>query len=173
MTVDMLRGWWRESGDRLDRRMEGLTDGEYFWEPVAGCWTVRPDVDRPGLWTYEYEFAPPEPAPVTTLSWRLVHITADNLIYWEHAFGPGVRNFPDLPVPSAAAAAVTAWRASRRPVTEWLDRASDADLSELRPSHLGEPRTAGEVITILLDEQIHHGAEIALLRDLHLRLGRH
>jgi hypothetical protein len=171
MTVNLLRGWWQESGDRLDRRMEGLTDEEYFWEPVAECWTVKPDVDRPGRWTYEYDFAPPAPAPVTTLSWRLVHITADNLIYWEHAFGPGVRNFPDLPVPSTAAAALEAWRASRQPVTEWLAGASDADLADLHPSHLGDPRTAAEVITILLDEQIHHGAEIALLRDLYLRLG--
>ncbi|TCN44676.1 DinB family protein [Kribbella orskensis] len=131
MTVDLLRGWWQESGDRLDRRMEGLTDDEYFWEPVAGCWSVKPDVDRPGRWTYEYEFAPPTP-PVTALSWRLVHITADNLIYWEHAFGPGVRNFPDLPVPSTAAAALEAWQASRQPVTEWLARAGDGCRGQLQ-----------------------------------------
>jgi hypothetical protein len=40
-----------------------------------------------------------------------------------------------------------------------------------RPSHLGGRRTAGEVMTILPDEQIHHGAEIALLGDLHRRFG--
>ena len=22
-------------------RLEGLTDDEYFWEPVPNCWTVR------------------------------------------------------------------------------------------------------------------------------------
>lgn len=22
-------------------RLEGLTDAEYFWEPVDGCWSVR------------------------------------------------------------------------------------------------------------------------------------
>lgn len=31
---------------------------------------------------------------------------------------------------------------------------------------------AGEVVRILLDEQIHHGAEIALLRDLYVRRDR-
>jgi len=25
------------------RRLQGLTDEEYFWEPVAGCWSIRPD----------------------------------------------------------------------------------------------------------------------------------
>lgn len=29
--------------------------------------------------------------------------------------------------------------------------------------------TAVEVVRILVDEQVHHGAEIALLRDLYLR----
>ncbi len=26
-------------------RMRGLTDDEYFWEPVEGCWSVRPHPD--------------------------------------------------------------------------------------------------------------------------------
>jgi hypothetical protein len=60
---------------------------------------------------------------------------------------------------------------SRRPVTTWLASASDSDLLEPRPSHLRGRRSAGNVMTILLDEQIHHGAEIALLRDLYRRFG--
>jgi hypothetical protein len=54
-------------------------------------------------------------------------------------------------------------------VTAWLASASDTDLLEPRPSHLGGSKSAGEVMTILIDEQIHHGAEIALLRDLYRR----
>src|SRR5215472_16180689 len=27
---------------QLRPRLRGLTDKEYFWEPVAGCWNVRP-----------------------------------------------------------------------------------------------------------------------------------
>jgi hypothetical protein len=45
-----------------------------------------------------------------------------------------------------------------------LASASEGDLLEPRPNHVGS-RTAGEVVTILLEEQIHHGPEIAL-RDL-------
>ena len=55
-----------------------------------------------------------------------------------------------------------------RAVSAWLDGATDDDLDELRPSHLGEPRSAGDVIAVLVDEQVHHGAEIALLRDLYV-----
>lgn len=93
-------------------------------------------------------------------------------MYTEHAFGLGVRNFPDLPVHGTAFEVLADWRASTGPVKAWLDGANDEALTELRPSHLGEPLVAGDVIRILLDEQIHHGAEIALLRDLYLHLAR-
>ncbi len=55
-------------------------------------------------------------------------------------------------------------------MTAWLSAATDRDLLEERRSHLPGTRTAGEVMRILLDEQVHHGAEVALLRDLYVRL---
>lgn len=169
IAVDVLRASWEASAERLTRRCAGLTDEEYGWAPVADAWAVEPDPERPGRWTYPYDFAPPPPAPLTTIGWRLVHLVGDNEIYWEHAFGPGRRTFPDLDVPGTAVEAIRLWHRSRGPVSAWLQSADDADLTELRPSHLGDPKTAGEVVRILLDEQVHHGAEIALLRDLYLR----
>lgn len=168
--VELLRRAWDLSAGRLERRCAGLTDAELLWEPVPQSWNLVVAPEGAGGWTYPYDFSPPDPHPVTTIGWRLVHITADNWIYTEHAFGHGVRNFPDLPVHGTAVEVLADWRASRGPVQAWLDAAHDEDLTELRPSHLGEPLAAGEVVRILLDEQIHHGAEIALLRDLYLRL---
>jgi len=170
-TVDWLTSLWQRSAERLERRCAGLTDEELFWEPAPDSWNIRRDPSAPSGWSYEYEFDPPPPAPVTTIGWRLVHIAADNWIYAEHAFGPGVRTFPDLHVPSTARSVLQDWQDSRAPVSAWLAGARDEDLEEPRPSHLGEPRSAGEVITILIDEQTHHGAEIALLRDLYVRRG--
>jgi hypothetical protein len=169
IATELLRTSWDESANRLARRCEGLTDEEYLWAPTSDAWTIKPDPDRPGRWTYDYDFAPPPPPPVTSISWRLVHIIADNEIYWEYAFGPQRRTFPDLDVPRTASEALQVWHTSRRPITDWLRAATDADLAEPRPSHLGDPKTAGEVVRILLDEQVHHGAEIALLRDLYPR----
>ena len=63
------------------------------------AWTIKRDPDQPGRWTYDYDFAPPPPAPITTISWRLVHMIADNEIYWEYAFGPPNGRSPDLAVP--------------------------------------------------------------------------
>ncbi|GAB3290701.1 hypothetical protein [Parasphingorhabdus pacifica] len=36
---DQLDWHWRE---QLRPRLDGLVDAEYFWEPVDGCWNVRP-----------------------------------------------------------------------------------------------------------------------------------
>jgi hypothetical protein len=169
VAAGLLANLWERTADRLARRCAGLEDDEFFWEPVPGCWTVRPAPDAPSGWSYDYEWPAPQPAPVTTVAWRLVHIAADNWIYWEYAFGPGRRTFPDLDVPSTAAAAIRNWQESRAAVTAWLAAADDEALAEERPSHLGAPKRAGDVVTILIDEQIHHGAEIALLRDLYPR----
>lgn len=98
--VDLLGALWDRSAARLDDRLEGLTDEEFQWEPVPDCWSVVADPDRPGHWTYPYEYAPAPPAPVTTIGWRLVHIVQDNRVYWGYAFGPGLRNFPATCSPS-------------------------------------------------------------------------
>src|SRR5689334_17709515 len=139
----VLLALWEQSGRRLRDRCRGLTDAEYFWEPVEDCWNIRPDESRAGGWTYEYEFAPEEPAPVTTIGWRLVHLTVGNRLYWDHGFGPGTLSPNDLQVPHTAESALAAWHESRVPITAWLAAATDDQLAEQRPSHLDRTMAAG------------------------------
>lgn len=167
--VSVLARQWENSGKRLRQRCQDLTDAELRWEPVEGAWNLHPDPDHPGGWSYPYDFDPPRPHPVTTIGWRLVHLTGCNWIYLEHAFGPGERNFTDLAVYGTALEVLGEWESSRLAVTEWLRAADDVDLGETRPTHLGMSLQAGEVMRILIDEQTHHGGEIGLLRDLYLR----
>src|ERR1700733_5794953 len=61
--------------DRLTGRLCGLTDEEYFWEPRPGCWSLRPD--KQGRWRLDGAGGggpAPDPAPVTTIAWRLGHL---------------------------------------------------------------------------------------------------
>lgn len=165
--VGVMRGLWESSAERLVKRIDGLGDDEFFWEPVQPAWSVRPDPAAPSGWQIDYPFPPPVPPPVTTIAWRLVHLANGNWIRWEHAFGPGERMFPDLPVPGSALQAVRYWAASRRQIEEWMRTAVPHDLEEVRPNPVGDPLPAWRTLGILLEEQIHHGAEIALLRDLY------
>src|SRR5437773_1908310 len=95
---DLLLVQMDEAYERLRRRLEGLTEDEYFWEPVPGCWTVHRD--ETGRWVTDYAFPDPVPAPVTTIGWRLVHIADCKVMYHEHAFGARRLTFPDLIAPA-------------------------------------------------------------------------
>jgi hypothetical protein len=52
--ADQLDWHWHAS---LRPRLDGLTDDEYLWEPVPGCWTVRHDG------TVDFAYPTPEPPP--------------------------------------------------------------------------------------------------------------
>jgi hypothetical protein len=152
-------------------RLDGLIDQEYLWEPVSGCWTIRVAGDG----RFHPDWAPTaDPPPFTNLAWRMCHLIR---CYGERRNrewlgvptdgGPG--NFEVMaPAPSTAADALATLAAA---YSEWmavLDRVSEAALGERLGPVAGPYADADKADFVLhmLDEFIHHGAEIALLRDL-------
>ena len=125
--------------------------------------------ESPSGWTVDYPEVPPDPAPVTTIVWRMLHISDGNTIYWEHAFGPGLRNFWDLAPHGDAVGAIEYLTESQGSITATLLELDDDALDEMRPTQFGVDWPARRVLSVLIDEQVHHGAEIALLRDLYKR----
>jgi hypothetical protein len=164
----------------LRPRLEGLTDEEYFWEPVEGCWSLRPGED--GRYVLDGGKAP-EPPPVTTIAWRLVHIGGYCLANRASAFfGDGSvpddanmfdpRHVPvDLPATAGDAIAFLE-RAYRR----WHDGITGLDEEALR-TPLGpkgamfaqDPMAA--LVVHISREVMHHGGEIGVLRDLYRATG--
>jgi hypothetical protein len=128
---------------------------------------VRRDATSPSGWTVDYPEIPPDPPPMTTIAWRMLHVSDGNTIYWEHAFGPQVRNFWDLAPHGDAAGAIDYLLQSQSPITATLSTLADAALDEMRPTQFGVEWPARRVLSVLIDEQVHHGAEIGLLRDLY------
>ncbi len=164
----------------LRPRLDGLTDEEYFWEPVPGSWTVRPDADG----NYRADLGPEtDPPPVTTIAWRMMHIAVGCFVIRTSAFfGDGSagddadmfdpRHVP-ADLPHTAAEAVTFLEDSYR---EWHGHVSQLGDAGLR-APLGpkgayfseEPMAA--LIVHLNREVMHHGGEIGLLRDLYRSTG--
>src|SRR5260221_14090429 len=75
--VEQLDWHWQ---NQLRPRLEGLTDQEYFWEPVPGCWSLRkrgtstaPRAARGGGRQEEYASTPPQhdQPHVRSSPWRL------------------------------------------------------------------------------------------------------
>lgn len=52
--AEVLRRQWRDSGARLDQRLTGMSDAEFFWEPGPSCWTVRTHPTLPDRWDIDY-----------------------------------------------------------------------------------------------------------------------
>jgi DinB superfamily len=97
----------------------------------------------------------------------MLHISDGNTIYWEHSFGAATKNFWDLAPHGTAAGAIDYLVESQRPITETLAVLDDSSLDEERPTHFGVTWPARRVVSVLVDEQLHHGAEVGVLRDLY------
>ncbi|MEZ5232915.1 MAG: DinB family protein [Acidimicrobiales bacterium] len=166
---------------QLRPRLDGLTDDEYRWEPVPGCWSVRPRSDATTPFTagagdlvIDWAYPEPEPAPVTTIAWRLGHLLVGVLGARNAAhFGAEPISYQDAIWPHHASEALDAldaayatWMTGVRSSTpgSWLPRA-------VRPRARGAT-AAWRRSCHIHREVVHHGAEVALLRDLY-RAGGH
>jgi hypothetical protein len=173
--VGQLESHWQH---QLRPRLDGLTDDEYFWQPVVGCWTIsrRGESSAPvsrggGEFTMDYAVPPHDREPVTTIAWRLAHLI--------DVFGsPTASHFGDPPAHRPAVSYPGAAKGALRQ----LDEGHDAWVSEVRSlgaaglarpqGGISPPEFADEPLAKLILytnlEVIHHGAEISLLRDLYL-----
>jgi DinB superfamily len=172
--ADQLDGHWTH---QLRPRLDGLTDEEYFWEPVAGCWHVRrrtpaTPADAPGRgeYTVDFSFPQPEPPPVTTIAWRLAHIIVGCLGMRgaSHFGGPPV-DYQSHEYAGTAAQALAQLDAG---YATWIAGVRGLGADGLaRPCGPAEGPFADLTMAALVlhinRELIHHGAEISLLRDLY------
>lgn len=172
---------WHWQGIVRPRLERDLTDEAYLWEPVPGCWSLRrrgqevgPDGGGAGDWVMDYRYPEPEPAPVTTIAWRLGHLAIGIFGERDSAhFGDGSVSYQTTDWPPTAAGGLAL-----------LDEHHDAWIAHLReadPSRFTAPCGPAEgpfaehpfveLVLHLNREALHHGAEILLLLDLFRETG--
>ena len=165
-TVELIRGQLQDAYDEIRACVERLTDDEFFWEPVAGCWSVRRRDD--GRWSVDYPEPPhPDPAPFTTIGWRLVHVAECKVMYHEYAFGAAKLTFPDIDSAHSAAAAIAQLDVGHALLARDLEDLDDAGLEREVLTNWGEMWPAKEIFWTMVNHDRHHGAEIGVLRDLY------
>ncbi|WP_432824904.1 DinB family protein [Dactylosporangium sp. CA-092794] len=180
LLVAQLEFYW---DNHLWPRLNGLTDDEYFWAPVAGCWSIRPGPD--GLFRTDGPATRRRHPPLTTIAWRMMHIAVGCFATRTSTFfaGPGSAH-PDADMfdprhvpadlPHTAADGVSFLHDTYR---QWHDHIADLDDTSMR-TPLGpkgayfsaEPMAA--LIAHINRETMHHGGEIGLMRDLYAALRR-
>jgi hypothetical protein len=180
----MTVNWTKDLHDQLDwhwqhhlrPRLDGLTDDEYLWEPVGGCWTVRSRTGegQPGSGPFTVDFVLPEPVPppVTTIAWRMAHIIVGVLgTRAASHFGGPPADYQTFPYAGTAAEALGQLDAAYEAWIKGVGALGPDDLE--RPCGPAEgPYAEFPLSTLVLHinrETIHHGAEILLLRDLYRR----
>jgi hypothetical protein len=168
---------WHWHG-QLRPRLTGMTDAEYRWEPVPGAWNVRPRgtssaplAAGAGEFTADFAMPAPDPAPVTTIAWRLGHIVVGvlGMRVASHFGGPPV-DYSSHRYPGDAASALeqldtvyASWMTGVRGLGEnGLARACGSAEGPWAKASMAE------LVLHINREMLHHGAEIALLRDLYL-----
>lgn len=157
---------------RLHGRLRGLTDEEYLWEPAPGCWSIRPGDD--GRWTAEGSPLPVKPAPLTTIAWRLDHVVfvleGERNATWLGATPVGTLG-RDGAAPSAEKALrdlESAYDLFTRNVEAADPAGLLAPMGPIAGPYAEETRAA--FVLHEVDELIHHGSEIATMRDLYRAL---
>jgi hypothetical protein len=154
---------------QLERRLIGLTATEYLWEPCPDCWTARDTGDgRTAL--ADWEKPDPDPAPVTTIAWRMWHIAVDCLDgYSTRRFAKSGTGLNDrqwvLEVEEAQSLLARAWQTFRDAIAD----GGPVVLAVPIGPEFG-PYADDSTFALALHAQhevAHHGAEIALLRDLY------
>lgn len=164
--------------NQLRPRMAGLTDDEYFWEPVPGCWSIRPRGEGTapmaggsGAFTADFAWPPPDPAPVTTIAWRIAHLVIGCFAMRNAAhFGGPPADYQTFEYAGTAAQAL---RQLDDGYAAWIAGVRGLGAEGLaRPCGPAEGPYANDSMAALVlhihREVIHHGAEISLLRDLYL-----
>ncbi len=178
LLLGQLAFYWQA---HLRPRLDGLTDEEYFWEPVDGCWSVRPGPG--GAYVLDTQWPEPSPPPVTTIAWRMTHIAVGCFATRASTFfGDGSvpddatmfdpRHAPaDLPANAADGVAFL-----ERMYLWWHDGVAGLDHAALSTplGPKGGPfakEPMAELLAHLNREVMHHGGEIGLLRDLYRAAG--
>jgi len=170
LLVAQLEFYWDV---HLRPRLDGLTDEEYFWEPVGGCWSVRRAPD--GRMVMESG----QDGPFTTIAWRMMHVAVG--VFGARAstfFGDGsVPADADMSDPRHEPATLPDNAADAVALLDhnyhwWRDGIAglghDGLTAPLGPRggfFAEEPMAA--LIVHLNRETMHHGGEIGVLRDLY------
>ena len=178
--------WTRQLIDQLDWHWQGqlrprladLTDDEYLWEPVPGCWSLRRRAEATTALAAgardtvaDFESPEPDPAPFTTIAWRMAHISIGVL---------GQRAANHFGEPGAVEYETTDWPRTAAAGLELLDHHYDAWTSGVRTlDAVGLSRPCGPLEGPFADypmaalvlhisrEVIHHGAESCIIRDIY------
>jgi hypothetical protein len=179
----------------LNRAWSELSDGEFFWEPVPGCWSVRrrdecrtPNPFGTGDWVVDFDGGLVRAAsegtavePLTTIAWLSWHVGSMAGRAADLDFLGGTKSaesgwtspyLVDHPVFIGSSEAVEVMRSGWRALDQAIRASTDEGLEQVTrfwsyPGYPGPTARGYQIITSILNEISHHGTQVCMLRDLY------
>jgi len=167
--VEVLLGQLDDAWGRVQDYLAGLTAAEFAWSPGGNVWHLARS-ERDGRWTIPYSWVPPQPAPFTTIAWRMAHMAVNKVLVLDHAFGARKARLAALDLPGDVDGMVAYLRECHLPLRAQVERLADDDLATPRYTEWGEQRTTERIITSAILHDVEHGAQIAAVRELYRHL---
>jgi hypothetical protein len=94
-------------------------------------------------------------------------IEDQHTLKWEAAVATATQILSQQLAQSSTKDAVAWLAASQQPLLATLESLTDLELDRLRRTNWGEEWPTHRLFKTLVTEQVHHGAEVSLLRDLY------
>ena len=163
--VEVLLAQLDQAWGSVQDYLAGLTADEFIWSPGENTWHLTPSAQE-GRWTIPYSWIPPQPAPFTTIAWRMAHMAVNKVLVLDHAFGARKARLADLDLPPDLDGMIAYLHACHQPFRAQVERLTDDDLPTLRYSEWGEQRATERIIASAILHDVEHGAQIATVREL-------
>ncbi len=168
LLAPLLAQWDTSLGMLLDR-LDGLSDEEYRWAPLPGAADL---VDGPGGLVVPEDCA----AATRTIAWTLGHLADMCWTRADYTDGAHDRPLDYQPFPASAAEAVAEVRAAG---ARWRSAIADATAEQSLqvgyssfPIGMDPDLPFVDIVWWMNRELIHHGADIAMVRDLYASRSR-
>jgi hypothetical protein len=180
--INRMTGPEVDSGNGSPIPAPPMTPEEFLWEPVQGSWTVRRRTEGPGPratwlvgsgeWGRDgYRDKEPYPPPFTTIAWRLSHLSEMLAMRADYTSGTRSLTKDGYAVSGDVDTAIGEFAAATEAWRDTLLHCDDAALDTLGYStypYGSDARDAFiDTVWWVNQEILHHGGEIALLRDLY------
>ncbi len=172
----MVRSQLAFSWFEVTRRLAGLTQAEYEWEPGPNALRVvpreaarTPRAIGAGPWVAEWPAELDSPQP-RTIAWLVAHLTEVFFERWEWTFGGRAARRDVLEYSGdveVGVALLRRWADTWRDGVDTLDPADVFTVGLSRATPIDAVAPFGHLVLHINRELIHHGAEIMVLQDLY------
>ena len=96
-----------------------------------------------------------------------MHVAQCKVMYHEYAFGPGRLRFDTVETPHTVERTLAMLHEGQALLLADLDALGDDDLEAPVMKNWGEPWPAWRIFWTMIHHDLHHGAEVGVLRDLY------